>query len=99
MTAKDIKEKRKPGVCFLSESYYPVIGGTETQTRLMAADLVKAGFPVVTITRRTLPETPRMEEKDGYTLYRLPPDGGGANEEVVVFFALYSCTYSRTKAL
>ena len=67
----------KPGVCLLTETYYPVIGGGETQARTLAEDLVEHGFRVLVVTRRSDPTLEKLEQIAGVTVCRTPPVGSG----------------------
>jgi glycosyltransferase involved in cell wall biosynthesis len=62
-------------VCLLTETYYPVVGGGETQARALSEGLAKQGFTVTVVTRRSGTELPRNERVDAATVYRLPPTG------------------------
>lgn len=64
-------------VCIFTETYYPVVGGGETQARLLAEHLAAAGWPVFILTRRSDAAQPRQEMVDGVMVYRLPPVGRG----------------------
>ncbi|NQU39098.1 MAG: glycosyltransferase family 4 protein [Lentisphaerae bacterium] len=62
-------------VCTLIESYYPVVGGMETQARNLAGALNEAGVKVVFVTRRSSRDTPRHELVDGAPVWRCGPAG------------------------
>lgn len=64
-------------VCLTTETYYPVIGGGETQARALTQDLVAAGVPVIVVTRRSDAKFARAERLDGAWIYRLAPSGPG----------------------
>lgn len=64
-------------ICIFTETYYPVIGGGETQARLLADGLVADGFSVILLTRRTDNSLAKVERYGVVTVYRLPPVGGG----------------------
>ena len=64
-------------VCILTETYYPVTGGGETQARVLAAGFASSGSSVHVLTRRTDRELPKSESLDGATVWRLPPAGRG----------------------
>jgi len=64
-------------ICIFTETYYPVIGGGETQARLLAEGLVTAGFSVILLTRRSDVDLPKVEHYGAVTVYRLPPVGSG----------------------
>lgn len=65
----------KPGICILTETYYPVIGGGETQARILAEGLVERGFDVLVLTRRSGHDLEKQETYRAVTVYRLPPAG------------------------
>ena len=70
--------KRAPiNVCILTETYYPVTGGGETQARVLAEGFVSAGSNIHVLTRRTDASLPKSENLDGATLWRLSPTGPG----------------------
>jgi hypothetical protein len=48
-------------VCILTETYHPVVGGGETQARLLAEGLVATGAAVCVLTRRSDPLLPKFE--------------------------------------
>jgi glycosyltransferase involved in cell wall biosynthesis len=64
-------------ICIFTETYYPVIGGGETQARLLADGLVADGFSVILLTRRSDDSLAKVERYGAVTVYRLPPTGGG----------------------
>jgi glycosyltransferase involved in cell wall biosynthesis len=64
-------------VCIFTETYYPVIGGGETQARLLAERLVRAGFSVIILTRWSDSSLKKREQYGEITVYRLPPVGTG----------------------
>ena len=66
-----------PKICIFTETYYPVIGGGETQARLLAEGLVANGFSVILLTRRSDPTLKKVEQFGEVTVYRLPPVGRG----------------------
>lgn len=68
---------RGPGVCIFTETYHPVVGGGETQARLLAEGLVSRGFSVCLLTRRSDAGLKRMERSGKVTVHRLWPTGGG----------------------
>jgi glycosyltransferase involved in cell wall biosynthesis len=68
---------RKPGICLLTETYYPVVGGGETQARVLAEDLVARGFKVTVVTRRSSKALSKLEQIGGVTVCRTSPVGGG----------------------
>jgi glycosyltransferase involved in cell wall biosynthesis len=64
-------------VCIFTETYYPVVGGGETQARLLAEGLAASGFGVVIVTRRSDAALARREEYGKISVHRLPPTGRG----------------------
>ena len=66
-----------PGICLLTETYYPVVGGGETQARVLAEDLVGQGFKVLVVTRRSDYALKQLEQVGGVTVCRTPPSSGG----------------------
>lgn len=66
-----------PRVCIFTETYYPVIGGGETQARLLAEGLVADGFSVIIVTRRSDSSLAKVEQFGAITVYRLSPVGRG----------------------
>lgn len=68
---------RRPRVLFLTESFWPVLGGGETHIRDLSRRLVAAGFGAEVVTRRTDASWPASEEMDGVTVRRVGPSGGG----------------------
>jgi len=62
-------------VCTLLESYYPVVGGMETQARNLCTALEKRGVSQIIVTRRTGPELEKSELVDGIRVYRAGPSG------------------------
>jgi glycosyltransferase involved in cell wall biosynthesis len=68
-------------VCILVESYHPRVGGTPTQARLLAADLLAAGHEAVVVTRRWDRAHPERETVDGAEVIRVGPVGRGASKK------------------
>ncbi|MBN1669739.1 MAG: glycosyltransferase family 4 protein [Kiritimatiellae bacterium] len=76
----DAERSGAPGplrLCFLLESYYPRVGGTPTQARLLGEDLAQRGHQVLVITRRWAAEHAREETLNGVTVRRVGPVGYG----------------------
>ena len=72
--------ERRPRLCLLTETYYPVVGGGESQARAMAADLGARGLGVIVITRRSSRALPPVEHFEGSTIYRVRPAGRGGSK-------------------
>ncbi|TFH41573.1 MAG: glycosyltransferase family 1 protein, partial [Lysobacterales bacterium] len=64
-------------VCILTETYHPVIGGGETQARLLAEGLVATGASVRVLTRRSDAALPRFERQGRVMIHRISPAGRG----------------------
>lgn len=64
-----------PKVCILTETYYPVMGGGETQARSLAEGLIKSGFSVIVLTRRTQVGYRKLEHYGAISVHRLAPSG------------------------
>jgi glycosyltransferase involved in cell wall biosynthesis len=77
MSAPDRSEKSRPRICFLVESYFPVVGGMETQARILAEDFTARGIGVMVVTRRSVPSSPAFEQAMEGQIYRLAPAGNG----------------------
>jgi glycosyltransferase involved in cell wall biosynthesis len=58
-------------VCLLTDSFYPIVGGGETQARLLSSALKRRGHDVFVLTQRRLPRSPRREEVDGVEVVRV----------------------------
>jgi glycosyltransferase involved in cell wall biosynthesis len=67
----------KPGICLLTETYFPVVGGGESQARGLAEDLVAQGFDVLVVTRRSSSTLRKVDRIGGVVVHRTPPVGGG----------------------
>ena len=64
-------------VCLMTETFYPVIGGGETQALGLSEDLVRAGHSVIVLTRRSEAAQRRAEMMSGFEVRRLGPSGTG----------------------
>ena len=71
------QESGASSICLLTETYYPITGGGETQARVLAAGFAAAGSNTNVLTRRTDSTLPRSEYMDGAKLWRLAPTGPG----------------------
>jgi glycosyltransferase involved in cell wall biosynthesis len=54
-----------------------VVGGGETQARLLAEDLTSSGFEVIVVARRSERALPKVERMGRFMVYRIPPVGEG----------------------
>jgi glycosyltransferase involved in cell wall biosynthesis len=66
-----------PRILFVTESYWPVLGGGETHIRDLARRLVARGFGAHVLTRRTDAAWPAREDADGVGVTRVGPTGPG----------------------
>ena len=64
-------------ICIFTETYYPVVGGGETQARLLAEGLITNGHSVIVLTRRSDAVLKQRENYGDVTVYRLAPVGSG----------------------
>lgn len=64
-------------ICIFTETYYPVVGGGETQTRLLAEGLITNGHSVIVLTRRSDVVLRQHENYGDVSVYRLAPVGSG----------------------
>jgi glycosyltransferase involved in cell wall biosynthesis len=64
-------------ICIFTETYYPVMGGGETQAQLLAEGLVANGHSVIILTRRSDVSYKKREHYDEVDVYRLAPVGKG----------------------
>ena len=64
-------------ICIFTETYYPVVGGGETQARLLAEGLVSCGHSVIILTRRSDAASKPQEKYGEITVHRLAPAGSG----------------------
>src|SRR6266545_946243 len=64
-------------ICIFTETYYPVVGGGETQAELLAENLVASGHSVIILTRRSDASLKRHEKYGEVNVSRLSPIGSG----------------------
>ncbi len=64
-------------ICIFTETYYPVVGGGETQARLLADGLITNGHSVIVLTRRSDAMLRQHENYGAVSVYRLAPIGSG----------------------
>jgi glycosyltransferase involved in cell wall biosynthesis len=69
-----------PSICLLTETYYPLTGGGETQARSLAENLVAKGFKVFIATRRVTTSLKKVEEIGSIPIYRIRPVGLGQSK-------------------
>ena len=64
-------------VCIFTETYFPEMGGGETQAQLLANGLIAGGHSVIVLTRRSNRAFQRVERYGELTVHRLSPSGAG----------------------
>ena len=64
-----------PRVLFLTESFFPVLGGGETHIRELSRRLVESGMPATVLTRQGEAGWKREDVLDGVRVLRVPPVG------------------------
>ena len=64
-------------ICIFTETYFPVVGGGETQARLLAEGLITNGHSVMVLTRRSDVALSKHENYGAVSVYRLSPVGRG----------------------
>ena len=64
-------------ICIFTETYYPVVGGGESQSRLLAEGLIANGHSVIVLTRRSDAVLRQHENYGDVSVYRLAPSGSG----------------------
>ena len=74
-------------VCIFTETYCPVIGGGETQARLLAEGLLANGHSVIVLTRRSDESLLQHENYGGLSVYRLAPVGRGQGKKWGLLFS------------
>ena len=64
-------------ICIFTETYYPVVGGGETQARLLAEGLITNGHSVIVLARSSDAALRQHENYGDVSVYRLAPVGSG----------------------
>ena len=59
----------------LADSYWPVVGGGETHSRLLASTLAEKGVEVVVLTQQRFKESDKFERLDGVPVHRVGASG------------------------
>jgi glycosyltransferase involved in cell wall biosynthesis len=72
-----VDRDRQVKICIFTETYFPVVGGGETQARLLAEGLVTNGHSVIVLTRRSDAALRQHENYGDVSVYRLAPVGSG----------------------
>jgi glycosyltransferase involved in cell wall biosynthesis len=74
-------------LCIFTETYYPVVGGGETQARLLAEGLIANGHSVIVLTRRSDAALTQHEHYGDVSVYRLAPVGSGQLKKWVLLLS------------
>ncbi len=85
-------------VCILSEGFFPLVGGGETDARDLARELTSLGAKTVVITRRLSQDLPRQDEVDGVPVFRVSPSFGGRWAKYLMLPAVVGELIKRRKA-
>jgi glycosyltransferase involved in cell wall biosynthesis len=64
-------------ICIFTETFFPEIGGGETQAKLLAEGLIAKGHSVLILTRRSAKTQKKFERVGQVPVYRLAPAGSG----------------------
>lgn len=64
-----------PRICLVTESFWPVVGGLESQISTLSEALSRQGFKQIIVTRRSNRASKSQEQKGAITIYRLRPIG------------------------
>ena len=76
-TNQKANRHRQVKICIFTETYYPVVGGGETQARLLAEGLITNGHSVIVLTRKSDASLKQHENYGSVSVYRLAPVGKG----------------------
>ena len=74
-------------ICIFTETYYPVMGGGETQAQLLAEGLIANGHSVIVLTRRSDASLKKQERYGKVDVYRLAPVGSGQMKKWGLLFS------------
>ena len=69
--------ERTVKICIFTETYYPVMGGGETQANLLAEGLIAGGHSAIVLTRRSDASLKKHEHYGNVDVHRLAPTGRG----------------------
>jgi glycosyltransferase involved in cell wall biosynthesis len=64
-------------ICIFTETFHPVIGGGETQARVLAEGLTLRGHEVLVLTRRSDASLPKVDSLGPVAVHRVGPTGRG----------------------
>jgi glycosyltransferase involved in cell wall biosynthesis len=63
------------GICLLTDSFYPIVGGGEIHAKLLGEELGTQGCVVDVVTRRRIKDSKNKEFLNGIQIWRVPPTG------------------------
>ncbi len=84
-------------VCIFTETYYPVMGGGETQAQLLAEGLISNGHSVMVLTRKSDASLKKHERYGKVDVCRLAPVGGGQLKKWGLLFSSISALWRLRK--
>ncbi|MGE5444086.1 MAG: glycosyltransferase family 4 protein [Ignavibacteriales bacterium] len=64
-----------PRICLLAETFYPIVGGGESHSRLLSEKLIEGGVDLFVITRQVISNLRRYEIVGKIPVYRVRPSG------------------------
>ena len=74
-------------VCMLMNRFYPIVGGSETQTQQLSERLISKGAKIFILTRRINPELKKFEYVERIPVYRVGLRGFGRFSKYSMVFA------------
>jgi glycosyltransferase involved in cell wall biosynthesis len=71
----EYKCKSMPRICLLAETFYPIVGGGESHSRLLSEKLIESGVDLFVITRQVISNLRNYETIGKIPVYRVKPSG------------------------
>lgn len=71
----EYKSDSMPKICLLAETFYPIVGGGESHSRLLSENLMENGVDLFVITRQVISELKIYETIGKIPVYRVKPSG------------------------
>jgi glycosyltransferase involved in cell wall biosynthesis len=84
-------------VCMLAETFHPVLGGCESQARLLAEALTARGHDVLVMTRRTARDLPALGSLGRVPVVRVGPRGPGGFKRWPMVMTALAALFRRRK--
>jgi len=75
MASSEAFKTTRPRVCFLTDTFYPIVGGGETYARNISGRLAALGMSVFVITRRVTADLKPLDQVGGVPVIRVGPTG------------------------